>query len=305
MKKMSSCVYILIAAVLWGCIGLFYKRLAAIGMNQLQVVFVRVLTAAVLMAVYIAVRRPAWFHIRLRDSWMFIGTGVVSLSFFNLCYFHAMDKLSLSVAAVLLYTAPVFVMLFSAVLFHERLTVKKLIALALTVAGCVLVTGALFDGRITVQGVLFGLGSGIGYALYTVFGVYALRCYETETVTFYTFLFSAISVLPLCRIAELAGIISVSPAESAAYSFCIGFIACLLPYLLYTKGLSGVQAGQASIMATVEPVVAAVIGFAVFREDMTVWKIGGMLLILSAILLLNIQIKGKKNKVCSGKTDGG
>lgn len=302
MKKTLSYVFILIAASLWGCIGLFYKQLTALGMTPLQVVFLRVATATVLMAVYIAVRRPAWFRIRLRDCWMFVGTGVISLSFFNFCYFQAMDSLSLSVAAVLLYTAPIFVMLFSAVLFHERLTVRKLIALALTTVGCVLVTGALFDAKVTAAGVLFGLGAGIGYALYTVFGVYALRRYETETVTFYTFLFSALSVLPLCGIKELSEIAAAFPLESSIYSLCIGFVACLLPYLFYTKGLSGVQAGQASVIATLEPVVAAVIGFAVFGEEATVWKFGGMLLILSAILLLNISIKGKKDKTCNGKS---
>lgn len=294
MKNIASSVYILIAAVLWGCIGLFYKQLAAVGFSQLQVVFLRVFVAAVMTAVYICVRNPSWFHIRLKDCGVFIGTGVVSLAFFNYCYFSAMDELSLSVAATLLYTAPIFVMLMSAALFAERITPTKLIAVCITFVGCILVTGALTGGRITVLGVLYGLGSGIGYALYTIFGVYALRRYRTETVTLYTFVFAAVSVLPLCQPIKLYETLCVSPSITVLNSLGIGFFACFLPYLLYTKGLAGVPAGKASVMATLEPVVATVIGVAVFHENMTLVKLLGILLIISAIVLLNIPKNNTK-----------
>lgn len=289
MKKTLSALYILIAAALWGCIGLFYKQLANIGFSQLQVVFLRVFTAAVLMAIYMLIRDPSWFKIRFRDCWMFIGTGIISLAFFNYCYFSAMDELSVSVAATLLYTAPIFVMLISAVLFHEKMTVVKLIAVVLTFIGCILVTGALTGGHITAVGMLYGLGSGIGYALYTIFSVYALRRYKTETITFYTFLFASVSVFLICRPLSMFNLFCAAPSTSTVYTLCIGLLACLLPYLLYTKGLSGVSAGQASIMATLEPVVATLVGCLIFQESMTLPKIMGIVLIVGSILFLNFK----------------
>lgn len=291
MKKSFSSGCIFIAAVLWGCIGVFYKQLSALGFSPLQVVFVRVATAAVLMAVYLLVRNPSCFKIRLRDCWMFLGTGVVSLAFFNFCYFSAMDETSVSVAATLLYTAPIFVMLFSAVLFRETITAVKLVCVVFTFVGCMLVTGILGDDPITFRGLLFGLGAGVGYALYTVFGVYALRRYTTETVTFYTFVFAAVSVLPLCQPGALMLTFSASPLSATWHILCIGLLACLLPYLLYTKGLEGVSPGHASVMATLEPVVACVIGVLFLNDTLSALNIVGILLIVGAIVLLNIRLR--------------
>lgn len=187
MKKATASSYILIAAALWGCIAVFYRGLSALGFSALQVVFLRTATAALMTGVYLSVCRRSEFRIRLRDLWMFIGTGIVSLAFFNVCYFRAMDEISPSVAAVLLYTAPIFVIFLSAVLFRERLTAIKLIGTAIAFVGCILVTGALTGASVTGKGLFFGLGSGIGYALYTIFGVYALRRYDSWCISFYTF----------------------------------------------------------------------------------------------------------------------
>ncbi len=85
------------------------------------------------------------FVIRLKDLWCFLGTGICSIVFFNFCYFKAITMTSLSVAAILLYTAPAIVMVLSYFLFKEKLTKRKLLALAMTFAGCVLVTGILTE----------------------------------------------------------------------------------------------------------------------------------------------------------------
>lgn len=288
MKHKLSVIYILIAATLWGCIGIFYQQLSDIGFSRLQVVFLRVMTAAVLMAGYLLVRDPSWFRIRLRDCWMFVGTGIVSLAFFNFCYFSAMTEISYSAAATLLYTAPIFVVLLSSLLFSDRLTWRVGVCVLLTFLGCVLVTGVTNGVHVTTIGIMFGIGSGIGYALYSIFSVYALRRYRTETITFYTFVFAAIGVLPFCQMRELAWIFCAAPVAAAVNTGGIGFFACLLPYLLYTKGLCGVKPGQASVMATLEPVVASIVGMLLLGDSTSVLQIVGVILIVLSIVFLNI-----------------
>ncbi len=293
MKRGTSSACILIAAALWGCIALFYSGLSALGFTPLQVVLIRVLLAALIMLGYILVRDPKLLRIRLRDVWMFIGTGVASLAFFNYCYFSAMDALSPSVAAVLLYTAPAFVLVLSAVFYHETITGRKLLSLFLTVFGCVLVT-EVFSGSIASPlGILLGLGAGFGYALYTIFSVAALRRYASETITFYTFLTAAVAVLPLCDPSALVQTALSHPTDTALYGVGIGLMACVLPYVLYTKGLEGVSAGRASVMATLEPVVAAIVGVALLGDTFSVYKLCGMALILGGILIVNMSVKTK------------
>ena len=68
---------------------------------------------------------------------------------------------------------------------------------------------------------------------------------------------------------------------------------CFLPYLLYTRGLEGLENGKASIMASIEPVVATVVGVIIYHETLTLMSAAGVILVLSAIVLLNVKIKAK------------
>lgn len=292
MKK--SYAMIAAAGALWGMLSLVFKLLSAAGLTSPQAVGVRTVCAALVLWLYLCVRdRQALWLKKWTHLWYFVGTGMVSLAFFNSCYFACIDRASIGVAALLLYTAPAFVMLFSAVLFGEKLTGRKLAALALAVAGCGLATGA-FAGRLSlsVPALLFGLGSGVGYALYTIFGKFALRDYSSVTITAYTMLFAALGVLPIAQPVQAARIVFSSPVTVLA-ALAGGILCTIAPYLLYTKGLERVDAGKASIVASVEPVVAALVGVLFFQEGLRADKLAGMALVLGAIALLNLPA-GKK-----------
>ena len=168
---------IITAAALWGCIGVFLKLLTAAGFTSMEGVAIRALAACLIYGGFLALTNPGALRICPKDWYYFFGTGVCSLLFFNWCYFNAISRSSMSVAAVLLYTAPVFVTLMSALFFHEAITPLKLLALAVTFAGCALVTGLFPLGQepVSLGTILFGLGSGFGYALYSIFSKFALK----------------------------------------------------------------------------------------------------------------------------------
>ena len=283
---------ILAAGTLWGCISVFFRMLTGAGFTPLQAVTLRVFVAAAVFALYLLIRDRAAFRIRLRDIPLFLGTGILSLAAFNFCYFTSIELSSVAVAAVLLYTAPVFVMLLSALVFGERITPRKAAALVITFIGCMLVTGVLGGAeRLAPAAVLYGVGSGLGYALYSIFGKLALKKYRSETITLYTFVFAFIGVAPFSRLTP--GTLAAMPWTAVLGALGLGIVCCVLPYITYTKGLEGVEPGRAAIIATVEPVVASIIGAAVFREPFTVAKTAGILLVLGAIVILNV--KGKKD----------
>ncbi|MBQ2640880.1 MAG: DMT family transporter, partial [Lachnospiraceae bacterium] len=112
-------VLILTAGTLWGSMGLFVRRLGSggAGLSSVEIVQMRCIVAALLLFFYMLVRDRDALRIRLRDLWCFLGTGLCSIIFFNLCYFRTIQMTSLSIAAVLLYTAPAFVIALSAPLF--------------------------------------------------------------------------------------------------------------------------------------------------------------------------------------------
>lgn len=285
-------VYILAAGVLWGTIGLFFNYLTDLGLDRFQVMLLRIGIAAICLGVYIFFTNKQLFKIELRDWWMFFGTGICSLMFFNYCYFTCIAMVSLSVAAVLLYTSPMMVMVMSILLFHEKFTVKKGLVVLMTFVGCVLVTGLSGGSSVGLIGVLIGLASGFGYALYSIFSTYALRKYHSITITFYTFVLAALGTLPFSHIGQLLPM--MQQPSVILYALGLSIFACLFPYLLYTRGLTGVVASHASVMATVEPVVATIIGVAVFGDVMTMEKLGGILLILAGIVILNVVPKSKR-----------
>ncbi len=248
-------------------------------------------TAAVLFFATLLLRAPKELKIRLRDLWRFLGTGLCSMLFFTYCYFQAIELMSLSAAAILLYTAPIFVVMLSAVLFREPLTGRKVCAMALAFVGCCFVSG-MWDGvHISGTGLLFGLGAGIGYALYSIFAKLAIdRGYSNYTINLYTHGIAALGAALLWGAGEPLSL-AVSTPEWVLWTAALGALTCYIPYLLYTYSLTGLEAGKASIYANIEPVVATMVGVLIFREPMTFSNFMGIVLVLGAVLLLGSETK--------------
>lgn len=276
---------ILTAAALWGAIGLWTRSLMSSGLSPYSIVVVRNLGGLLALTAVFGVVDRSVFHIKARDLKYFFGTGIVSVLLFTICYFSCQQVCSLAVASILLYTAPAIVVLLSAILWKEPITRQKLAALGLTLVGCACVTG-LFAGNLTatLRGILFGLGAGFFYALYSILGRYALAHYGPMTVTYWTFIFCGAGSLAFVRPAELKAGFSHPAAWLASLGLVI--LSTVLPYIFYTKGLSKVESGKASIMASLEPVVASVIGVAVFGEPMGILTAAGIGCVLAGVYIL-------------------
>lgn len=290
MKQSKSALCVLLAGTLWGSMGLFVRKLNAVGLYALDIVQLRIAISLVLVGLYLLIFARDKLHVRLRDLWCFAGTGIVSLLLFSWCYFSGMQEASLSVMAVLLYTSPAFIVLLSVLLFREMLTRQKLLALVLTFAGCCLVSGLGSGSAVSMKGLLLGLGSGFFYALYSIFSRYAIeRGYGSWTITFYTFLFCLLASAPLAHWDLIAQALS-SDASVPVYALLMGLLTGFLAYIFYTKGLEGMESSRAGILASVEPVVGTIIGTLVFHEPLPVQSVLGIALVLGGIVVLG----GKK-----------
>ena len=294
MKKQLSIIYIIIAGLCWGIIGLFSKKLATLGLNAIQITEMRCIITAVSLLSFTIIFDRNKLKISIKDIWIFLGTGILSIAFFNICYFNAIEYSNLSSAAILLYTAPFFVSIISSFIFKEKLTIRKIIALIISFIGCILAVGMADAAEsITTKGLIFGLLSGFGYGLYSIFGRIALKKYHTLTVTTYTFITASIFLLPFCEINDLTQNICAEK-EIIIFSLLLGIISTLVPFILYTKGLSLMDTGTASIIAYFEPLVATMCGLIVFKEKTTFLKVTGIILIFISIIILNYKKKVKE-----------
>lgn len=292
MKKISY-LFVIIAGSMWGSIGFFSKLISLRGFSSIEICFLRSIFCIVILGIFFLFTNKKVFLLeKITDLKYFLGTGIVSFSLYNWSYIMAIKETSLGVAAILLYTAPAIIMLLSSVLFKEKITKSKFIALITTLIGCMLVTGLLEENSfISQKGFFYGILSGIGYALYSIFGKYALKKYSPVTVVFYTFFMSAIFFAFISN--PYITLIKIKESNSWFLIATFALFTSAVPYVLYTKGLSKIEATKASILATVEPVVATIIGVIFFSEKISFLKILGIIFVIFSILILNNVFSSK------------
>lgn len=291
-QEWKGIILVAIAGLCWGIIGLFTRFLSSCGLNSIQITLIRNIVASLGMFLVIIVTNRERIKIRLRDIWMFIGTGIFSVALFNICYFKSIEMTTMSVAAVLLYTAPCLVVIMSRIFFKEKVTFQKFIALLLAFAGCIFTTGLIGENdTISNVGIIIGFGSGFGYALYSIFGSVALKKYHPFTVTFYTFLFATLALLPTGGIGKILE--EANQVDVVITYVLLGIVSTLIPFLCYTAGLQFMEVGKASVMAFIEPLIATLCGIIFYKEKLTIDNMIGIVLIFISLILLNFHIKNE------------
>jgi len=290
-------IFIIAGAALWGTIAIYVKKLYTFGFTPMEVVTLRVVTAAIILVIYLACKAPKQLILtKWTDIGYFIGTGIFSIIFFNYSMFKTIELASIPVSAALLYTAPAFVIIMSFFLFKEPITKRKMIALCTTLGGTILVVELIpFDtNSIPLMTVFIGLGSGVGYALYSIFSKFALKKYSSLVITTYTFVVASVALLPFFSYKKHAALL-LEP-QTLLYAFGLGFLPTAVAYIIYTYGLQQTEASNASLLTTVEPVVATLIGIFMFQESFQLSQILGMACIIGAVILIQVELPAKKQK---------
>ncbi len=235
--------------------------------------------------------------IERRDLPFFALYGLLSIGLNSLCYFSAIQKIGISLAVVLLYTYPIFLMILSLFILKEPLTGIKIFALLVSLAGVVLLVahGGVWDNRVSRSGVFYGLGAGFFSALYSLFGKKALVKYSPATVLFYALLFGSLFFLFWGILG--GGLRTHFSLRTWFWLFVLGVGPSLLGYFLYTMGLEYVEASRAGIVANVE-VLAAVLGAFVFFDEHLATRqvLGGALVLSGAVGVQWEEMKRREGK---------
>ena len=292
MRK-KGVLLLLFAGILWGCMGYFVRHLTALGLDQVQIIFFKMLIGAIVLFLFMLIKYPRLLCIkRWQDLWFLAASGLISMFGFNFFYFKAMEVTTLALAGVLIYVSPGITLLLSAVIFKEKITVKKICALLLIFGGCISAGGVIGGvNNITIGGFLLCMGAAFCYGLYSIFGRIAVNHgYHPYTTTLYNMIFCFLGCLPLV---DFSGIIaSLSPAL-LAYSCGLSIFCAAVAYVFYTAGLQYVEASEAAMLATMDAVTAVIISVFVFDELLTVWTVLGIVLIIGGICVMNLSAKQK------------
>jgi len=294
----------LLAGTCWGCCGGFVRVLDEAGFNNITITFSRVIIIVILLGIFTFFRDKSLFRIELRQLPILILVGLSGQFFFNLCYNISILELSLSLATIMLCTAPVFVIIFSSILFKEKITPTRVICMFGVLAGCILLSGVVESGGLmwSVLGLAMGVATSICNAAVTMSTNEAadIRKIPVLTIQFYAALFALIPMLPFVDYSTLGDFIVSSPETNIPYLIAYALIAALIPNLVFSIAFIFNDASIVSILASgAEPTSALILGLLMFGEVPTIFGIIGMVLVIGSIIVLSRSNASNKTEVTS------
>jgi len=299
MIKKAAWILPIVAGVCWGCCGVFVRVLDEAGFNNITITFSRVIINVMLLGLAMLIFDRRLFLVERRHLPLIALIGITGQFLFNICYNISILKLSLSLATILLCTAPVFVIIFGAVLFHEKITPVRVVCMLAVLAGCVLLSGVVESGGLMWSAL--GLGMGVGTAICNAAATMStneasdIRGIHPLTVQFYAALFALIPMLPFADYAVVGRFIAQSPSAHIPYLIVYALVAALLPNLLFNIAFKFMDSSIVSILASgAEPTSALIFGLLVYREIPTAFGLVGMVLVVAAIIILTRAVSAGK-----------
>lgn len=284
-----STFYVVLAAFFWGLSGGIGGILMAEGWDAFVVSFYRGAIGLLCVLVWLALH-PRGSGLASRRLWFWsaiAGLGVAGNFAF---YFASIAQGSVAVAATLMYCAPVFVYLVSFALKIERPTALNLAAIAVVMFGIVLLTQSynVGAGSVTAIGAGAGLLAGLSYAVF-IFGFkYAAPHGSPQAIL--TIAFAVLTTLLIwpSNLNQTVGVLSTPDWPLFA---ALGVFGAGLSFVLYIVGLNHIAPAIASIVATIEPVIASLFGVVILNESLAGPQIFGMGLILMTVTALSVDSK--------------
>ncbi len=279
--------FIVLAALLWSMIGWLMRTLHdQYSFSALTLAFLRAGIAFVILFAILAIVQRNLLQINRQSIMLLAFFGLFGIALFYFVYAQAIITTSVTTAVVLLYTAPAFVTLIAWRVWDEPLTPRKLFAVGLAFIGCALVARAYDTEQLQLNfvGVLFGLGAGLTYGLFTIFTKAGQKRFPLWTLMTYELFFGALFLLPAQNPNEL--VILARQPMAWLYLLTLVLGSTLGAIAAFTRGLRDVPASNASVVATIEPVMASALAFLILGERLEVWQIvGGGLVIAGALWL--------------------
>ncbi len=280
-------IYIFTAGFLWGFIGLFVKQIEACGASASMISFLRVaFSCGILLAICIWKFGVKSLIVDRKTLFVCALLGIICHGIYNLFYSYAVTKAGVAISAVLLDIAPIVTFLFSAVLFHEKITGKKIIAAIVNVIGCILAVtnGSLSLAGLSLIGILFGIGAGVCYSLTAIIGKFSTNRTNSYVVSLYSYLFASIT-LGLFSHPFSGGSIN---SGILFWSFLYALIPTAIAYIFYYNGVNLIhESSRVPVIASVEVVVACITGVAFYHEAIGLYGTVGICLVLLSIIILN------------------
>ena len=281
----------MLAAVLWGTVGVTTKSLYALSQtNPLSVGFFRLaLAAPALLATCGLAVGARMFAVARRDAIVVVVIGAM-MALYQACYFAAIPRVGVAIATLItLCTAPVIVAASSALFMGERFTRAISGAMACALAGTALLVGfapgASSSQADAPSGVLLALGSAAAYAVLTLCSRHLAGRYHPLQPIAIGFTLGALA-LAAFAIASPGGLVVSYPAVGWLHLLYLGLVPTAFGYFVFLAGMRTTPATVATLITLVEPLTSTFLAWLIFDERLGPTGALGALLLLAAMVVL-------------------
>jgi drug/metabolite transporter (DMT)-like permease len=271
------------AATMWALNGSLSRLLLDDGVPALRLAELRAVLTFVILTAAVALIRPELLRVRRADIPRLAFLGVFGLAGVTATYFFAIARLDVGVALVIQYLGPLLLLIYLRVVHHRHLARSLWGASALSVLGCFLVVEAWNPGAIDGLGLLAAFGAAITFAIYLYSSQQAGHHYEPVTTLVWAFGFASLFWL-IVQPPWTFPFHDFDSARNLALGLGVAIIGTLLPFVCIVAALRHVPASRAAVVATLEPVLAALIAWPVLGQELGVAQIAGGLIVVGAVV---------------------
>lgn len=249
----------------------------------------RALSAFIMLLAYLRVRDRSKLVISgWRDLPFLAIFGVAGLAAVHFTYFKTISLTNVATAILLQYLAPVIVLVVSVVVLRHRFTWALPTGVALSIAGCALVVGAIGGSGLVVssQGIAWGLAAAVFFASYSLMGSHAAGRFSPLTLLVYGLGFATLFWLLVLGPRSILALFA--DARTAAAVLTMALVSTVIPFAAFLQALRLIPPTNATVTSTVEPVLAGLGAFALFRESFTALQFVGGLFVIAAIVVVQL-----------------
>jgi len=278
MKRLTGILLIAISAASFGTLAIFGRYAYTAGMDIFTVLFLRFTLSATIMTVILFLRKEPFP--RGRILLQLIGMGALGYAGQSFSYLTAIKYASAGLVALLLYLYPMFVFILSAIVFREKVTWLKILALILALIGTALTVDPA-GGELT--GILLAITAALIYSVYIIVGTNVMKhvsAVQSSTVIFA----SAGAVYGILTMINGAHFPTINSGWFAILGIVL--IATVIPVVMFLTGLEMIGPTNAAMLSTLEPVVTVLLAAWLFQERLNAISLLGGALILVAVILL-------------------
>lgn len=288
-SEIISLVTLILAMSIFGTIGLL-RKFIPLPSGTIALVRGAIGTVTLLLVMLITRKKPDFGAIR-RNLWLLLASGVF-LGFNWVLLFEACEYTTVATATLCYYMAPMIVVAVSPFLLGEKMTLKRLLCVLVTLVGAVLVSGVLKDGDGDWRGILLGLGAALLYASIVLINkkLKGIGAYDKTVVQLAV---ATVVLLVYTLLAEDVAASAFTPTVIALL-FLAGVLHTGIAYALYFGSVGALPAQTVAIFSYIDPAVAVLLSALVLREPIGPLEIVGAVLILGAAVMGEVEFKKKE-----------